>query len=890
MRGKFMSKKSWIRPAFVVLLALVIAAAYSLPQAQSFAATGSGAGAGSAAGTKATAKADAGVVSDPYGKQSAADYYKDGAFKCDNSKVSISQNTGGNGILIKGQKGDLTSARYTFGGQFDFSGNKVGRFTVDALGERKAKFTLDFYLDGSSEPFASVKIKNQNREDFWTKAADITTDTLGKNIVGKHTLSFKVRDDRDDSGNKESFLLRSVEFVQSSLPTLYFNIDESQGTISDMNSDGSHQTECFGDMTMQVPAGYYDEYSGKTQAADSSSTYSLDYIRGRGNSTWDADKKPYKVKFDKKQNLLSMGTSKNWVLLANRFDNSLLRNKLTYWLGGQLGMAYTPKCQFVDVVMNGTYYGSYYLSTQVRVDKNSVNIDDLTDKTSSSATTEPTITGGYLLSMGSADDEKTKDPTSTKRDFTTKKGNRFLIESPDFEGYTNDAQYNYIKDYFQKTEDAIYGKDFKESSGASYKDYMDVDSAVDYYWLQEISYNGDAFGSNSTYLYKARNGKLCWGPLWDFDFVAWGDLEYGKNMNTTEFSQNQNVWYGRLFEDKTFSKKVVDRWPVIKAKLEELTRDGGQLDKYVAQVGISEKYDMEKWGTYAMDIDGDTTVKGNRPYSEEVTQLKTWINKRVAWIDANYKTLQLKEYKVKFVNGKKTVKTITAYSQRVITGFPKNPAKKGYEFKGWYYNNGGSMIKLTKDTVATSSLTAHAKWKKIRSGKADSSKIKAIYFLNKKSFAGVAGVVSDNPYTAVPFSADTSGMKWKSSNPAVATVDSDGNIEALAKGKTVISLTIGKASASYTLKVVDIDSAVVGPYIELTHKSMKVKVGSYGKINIKTDALYPIYTGLKFVSSDNSIATVSSAGVVRGKKKGKAVILLVDSTNTEVYKCKVTVR
>ena len=213
-------------------------------------------------------------------------------------------------------------------------------------------------------------------------------------------------------------------------------------------------------MTVDIPKGYKSEYTDKKL---STKTYELDYIRGRGNSTWGPDKKPYKLKLDKKADLLGMGSDKHWILLANYYDISMLRNKFTYWLGNVLGLEYTPKCEFVNVVMNGKYLGSYYLSEQVRVGKNRVNIDDLSaDDESKAVTSGSAITGGYLLSCEKADD---------RMNITTDKGMAFAIESPDFEDYTNIEQYNYISDYLKQTEAAIYGKGFKDSKGVSYEDY-----------------------------------------------------------------------------------------------------------------------------------------------------------------------------------------------------------------------------------------------------------------------------------------------------------------------------------------------------------------------------------------------------------------------------------
>ncbi len=300
----------------------------------------------------------------------------------------------------------------------------------------------------------------------------------------------------------------------------------------------------------------------KTKNFDKS--YDLDYIRGRGNSTWIfailglIGKKPYKVKLDKKVDLLGMGKNKHWVLLANAFDNSLLRNKMTYRLGEQMGMPYTPQLVPVDLVLNNKYYGSYYLSEQVRIGTSRIDIDDLED--TPDVTTEPEITGGYLLSMGSDGED------GGNHSFTTKRYNSFLLESPAFEDEVNETQFNYIKNYVQRTEDAIYGRGFKDENNRSYTEYLDTDAAADYFWIQEFSKNGDAYASNSTYLYKPRNDLLYWGPLWDFDYVAWGNLQY-EEPYIEGFDTYHSTWFKQMLRDPAFNTKVEARWEVLKLSL-----------------------------------------------------------------------------------------------------------------------------------------------------------------------------------------------------------------------------------------------------------------------------------------------------------------------------------
>lgn len=136
---------------------------------------------------------------------------------------------------------------------------------------------------------------------------------------------------------------------------MYFHIDESQGTIQSMNSSEDHSAECYGTVDLRVPDSFNadetfrDEY-GVQESLDG---LVLEYIRGRGNSTWSDIKKPYKVKLDKSVDLFGFGKNKHWLLIANRYDNSLVRNRMTYWLAARLGMEYTPQCVPVEVVMNG---------------------------------------------------------------------------------------------------------------------------------------------------------------------------------------------------------------------------------------------------------------------------------------------------------------------------------------------------------------------------------------------------------------------------------------------------------------------------------------------------------------------------------------------------------
>ena len=297
--------------------------------------------------------------------------------------------------------------------------------------------------------------------------------------------------------------------TDNNIPVVYITVDNSAegfSTFEEVNESENHSAKCTGTVRIDVPDGYKGDYSDTV--LEDTEELQLAYMRGRGNVTWGfADKKPYKIKFDKKQDILGMGKNKHWALLANRFDGSMLRNRLAMYIASRLGMEYTPKMLPVDLVIDGKYMGSYYLSELVRIGKNRVDIDELTPDDNE----EPNITGGYLLAIEPAWSTKPAHPENT---VTTSRNESFSFESPEFYSEDEDdvlgteQQKEYIENYLKETEEAIFGQDFKNSDGVSYTEYLDAQSAADFWWLQEFTINRDAVTTSSNYLYKKRDGKL----------------------------------------------------------------------------------------------------------------------------------------------------------------------------------------------------------------------------------------------------------------------------------------------------------------------------------------------------------------------------------------------
>ena len=131
-----------------------------------------------------------------------------------------------------------------------------------------------------------------------------------------------------------------------------------------------------GSVSVELPEGYVGEF-GDIDPVGIGAQLPLKFLRGRGNSTWLADKRSFKFKLKERVSLLGMGESKHWVLVCNTFDDSLLRNRLMFYIGRELGLAFTPKALPVDLYINGEYGGSYLFSQDIRIGRANVAIDEI---------------------------------------------------------------------------------------------------------------------------------------------------------------------------------------------------------------------------------------------------------------------------------------------------------------------------------------------------------------------------------------------------------------------------------------------------------------------------------------------------------------------------------
>lgn len=347
-------------------------------------------------------------------------------------------------------------------------------------------------------------------------------------------------------------------------------------------------------------------------------------IRGRGNSTWNLAKKPYRIKFNQKRHLLNMtDDARDWVLLANHADKTLIRNAVAFEIGRFLGMEFTPSVRFADVYLNNVFLGNYMVTDQIEVGKNRVNVEKMT----ASDIADPNVTGGYLF-------ERDGFNYLEAVNFTSNKAVPFTVKDPDSD-IIQAGQKTYLANYVNYYESLLFSSNWKDPA-TGYRNCLDSASFFKWYIASELTGNIDCFWS--TNMYKRRNDiKLYYGPLWDYDIAFNNDKRRNDissvRMLTTAFENK--TWITRLASDPWFKSSVNSLWKDavakgIKGRLQTY------VDSLVTVLGPSIKKNYERWPTL-------NTIVYNEwykypTYQEYVNVLKQYINTRVDFLTTSFAT------------------------------------------------------------------------------------------------------------------------------------------------------------------------------------------------------------------------------------------------------------
>jgi hypothetical protein len=337
--------------------------------------------------------------------------------------------------------------------------------------------------------------------------------------------------------------------------------------------------------------------------------------RERGNASRSFPKKPYRIKFDKKQHVLDApAKAKKWTLINNYGDKTLMRNLLAFELSKRLGMPYTPYGTAVDVLLNGEYKGCYQLCDQIQVHKGRVAITEMTPEDNSGVA----VTGGYLVEVDAyADKEKSW--------FRSNSRNPVTIKSPQEDSITVD-QRNYIRGYFNKVENDLHR-------------YMDKNTFLRHFLVGELSGNTDTYWS--LFLYKERDDDMMYtGPVWDFDLAFDNDERTYPVCNKRDYvyrsggscagtlNQMVDILVMRSTESQT---KLLDIWD--KARHANLTEESlvAFIDQMEAELEASQKLNFMRWTIMNQKVHMNPKTWGS--YAAEVENVRRFMKERLRWMD-----------------------------------------------------------------------------------------------------------------------------------------------------------------------------------------------------------------------------------------------------------------
>ena len=339
-------------------------------------------------------------------------------------------------------------------------------------------------------------------------------------------------------------------------------------------------------------------------------------IKGRGNYTWTFfDKKPFRIKLDKKEPMLGMPANRHWVLMSNPdYWIGQYNDALSFEIGRRMGMAWNPHQEPIEVVMNGQYIGLYFLTEKIRVDKDRVNIVEQNDN----ETAPNRITGGWLLEI-----DNYYEPDHIE--FIEGNGWVFWVSlhSPEV---LSDIQRSYMTNFLMEADSAIYTTD---KTSTEWERYIDIDSLAVYYIISEIMDHPEAFhGSCFFHKQRGEDTKLIFGPLWD------GGSAFSRYSSTYQFDEfiYENLppdglhlrWIAEIAKFPNFQTCVRQHWQHF---YNDIYPDIDQfLYEFGTKIEVAGNYDHIRWP----QLENDNIL--NRINFTK----KYCLDKKVAWLQSQW--------------------------------------------------------------------------------------------------------------------------------------------------------------------------------------------------------------------------------------------------------------
>ena len=368
-----------------------------------------------------------------------------------------------------------------------------------------------------------------------------------------------------------------------------------------------------------------DEYTECTVEIKNADEYNLDAcnanIRIRGNTTSQADKKPYKLKLDEKKSLFGGGKEKSWVLLANVNDITGIHNYVSMEIYRYLtdGKAFIPMIRFVNLYINGEYQGVYNLCDQIETGKTRVPISGKI-KATPEETDYLVLNDKYAYYEGKAGEE------GIGWFWLDKSITAIEVKSPDTDDELYTKEYtDYIKNRMDSIYDIILSRDWNDI-----QQVIDIDAIVNGFLVSIITNNED-IAYKSIYYYLPSGGKLTYGPVWDMDLTFGAGSSFGYKDILGEKS-NLNIIWRELMKVDEFKQYFLERFKEVYPQLEELINN--KIDESVSIAGKELENEFKiraAWGRY-----GTSTYKSANTYDEAIEFMKNWTHERLEYLYSGY--------------------------------------------------------------------------------------------------------------------------------------------------------------------------------------------------------------------------------------------------------------
>jgi uncharacterized short protein YbdD (DUF466 family) len=319
-------------------------------------------------------------------------------------------------------------------------------------------------------------------------------------------------------------------------------------------------------------------------------------IRGRGNTTWGFPKKPFKIKLADKAGLLDGRPAKEWVLLANYLDPSLMQNAVAMEIGHLLKIPFTNTIKPIDLWLNNEYLGNYMLTEQVEAKENRVEVGD----------------DGVLLSLDTIIDPDDIYFTSNTYKLPV------IIKYPKA---TNDPRLQIIEQDFNELEKRVKSTDFPNNN---YLDLFDAEAMAKYLIVYTLTCNEEINHPKSTYIHQKNGGKFTIGPIWDFDWAFSYEQRRIHYINPSrplfwKESAKGTVFFRRIANDPKIKTLMKTQWQDFRKS------DFNKLMVFVADYANlmedSRKADFKKW------------QRGKEDFNTEREDLRNWLEMRAKYMD-----------------------------------------------------------------------------------------------------------------------------------------------------------------------------------------------------------------------------------------------------------------